>query len=441
MSLKIDYSINNWLKDISLEKEKDYLNKLLNLGYQVSNISNISINPESSILEPITKKVSDINSNCLNTYTEMLHSLEIYKSNTEYIKDKIKNLDSNLNENIDKHNENNRIQYQHLSEVINKLTGDINTSSIKGKIGENFIENLLNSSFGDDTVEVTASTGHEADIHLHSTEYPTILIESKLYKNAVNSKEVEKFYNDLNNTSIDYGIFVSLTSPIMCHRRLEYKELNGKHIIFIPNSGFDSLNIIYGVLFLRHIYSMNLKNNKISSELIDEKCSIIYNSLDNLDVIFENISKIKNDTIKSKGIIENQINNLISTVLESEIMIKNLINKMKKNISKSLSELNDNYEIIDSNSLDTIINEFIESDNKIFSIVGQTFLFLKDSKYDICKDIENENKYLITKDGIKCCDLKIGKTRATYDFINIGLKYDIRNNTDITKFKKIIDCL
>ena len=65
--------------------------------------------------------------------------------------------------------------------------------------------------------------------------------------------------NDLNNTSIDYGIFVSLTSPIMCHRRLEYKELNGKHIIFIPNSGFDSLNIIYGVLFLRHIYSMNLK--------------------------------------------------------------------------------------------------------------------------------------------------------------------------------------
>ena len=165
MSLKIDYSINNWLKDISLEKEKDYLNKLLNLGYQVSNISNISINPESSILEPINKKVSDINSNCLNTYTEMLHSLEIYKSNTEYIKDKIKNLDSNLNENIDKHNENNRIQYQHLSEVINKLTGDINTSSIKGKIGENFIENLLNSSSGDDTVEVTASTGHEADIH------------------------------------------------------------------------------------------------------------------------------------------------------------------------------------------------------------------------------------------------------------------------------------
>ena len=122
-------------------------------------------------------------------------------------------------------------------------------------------------------------------------------------------------------------------------------------------------------------------------------------------------------------------------------MIKNLINKIKKNISKSLSELNDNYEIIDSNSLDTIIYEFIESDNKIFSIVGQTFLFLKDSKYDICKDIENESKYLITKDGIKCCDLKIGKTRATYDFINIGLKYDIRNNTDITKFKKIIDCL
>jgi len=440
MSLKIDYSINNWLKDLALDKNKDYLNKLLNLGYQVSNISNISINPESTILEPITQKVLDINNNCNNTYREMLHSLDLYKTNTEYIKDRIKLLDTNISKNIESHSENNKIQYQNLADIIGKLTGDINTSSIKGKIGENFLENILTNSFPDDNVDVTASTGHEADMHLHSKDYPTILIESKLYKNPVTTKEVEKFYKDLETTGINYGLFVSLTSPIMCHRRLEYKEIKGKHVVFIPNSGFDNLNIIYGILFLRHIHLINSKNNNISVELIDEKCSIIYNSLGYLDKIYENINKMKNDTLKSKSIIDNQISNLISNVIESEIIVKDIINKIKKDISESLSELNNSYNVIEPEEIDIIINELMNSDNKLSICIGESLNYLKNNRYDICKDIENDSKYIILKNGSKYCDLKISKTKAIYDFINSGIKYEIKNNTDITKFEKIVEC-
>ena len=77
--------------------------------------------------------------------------------------------------------------------MICKLTGDATTSAIKGKIGENFLENLLKRSFPDDIISVMAQTGHEADIHLLSKTCPKILIESKLYKNAVNTTEVKKF--------------------------------------------------------------------------------------------------------------------------------------------------------------------------------------------------------------------------------------------------------
>ena len=42
------------------------------------------------------------------------------------------------------------------------------------------------------------------------------------------------------------------------------------------------------------------------------------------------------------------MNSLISNVVESEIITKDLINKMKKNISESLSELDSNYKVSES---------------------------------------------------------------------------------------------
>ena len=48
MTLEIDYIINPWLNTISIENNKEHLNKLLNLGNQISKLANISINPGSS---------------------------------------------------------------------------------------------------------------------------------------------------------------------------------------------------------------------------------------------------------------------------------------------------------------------------------------------------------------------------------------------------------
>lgn len=427
MSLEIDYSINPWLENIQIKDNKDYLNHLLNMGKQMANMSQISFNPETNFLQPINEKISLIDSNCNQTYNKMLSSLDNCKHNI-----------SSLNETMDKNYVDTRQQYQQLSQSIHKLTGDISTSSIKGKIGEHLLENMLKSAFPDDIVDVTALTGHEADIHLISEKYPKILIESKLYKNPVSTKEVDKFYNDLENTGVDYGLFVSISSSIMCHRRLEYKYKKGKHIVFIPNSGFESLNIIYGVLFLREMFSKNINYEKLSRHLVDEKCELIYNSLAFLDKIYENVSRIKNETLRSKSIIDTQIQSLITNVIESEVITKDLINKMKKNITESLSELDSNREIFQLCAFDKIIRELVDSGDKLNILVGNSLLLFQKHKVDIQLNTEKRT-YIILLCGSKIAELKLAKTKATYDFSQKGIKYDIRSSTNLLEFSNLID--
>ena len=72
-SIQIDYDINPWLKTIDLQKNKKYLNKLLNLGKQVSDMAEISVNPNSNFLEPINQKVFNLSRECQLTYDQMVN--------------------------------------------------------------------------------------------------------------------------------------------------------------------------------------------------------------------------------------------------------------------------------------------------------------------------------------------------------------------------------
>ena len=69
-----------------------------------------------------------------------------------------------------------------IDDTVNILSGNIKNSALKGKIGENFIENTLKNYFNEDIIEVKAKEGHESDIHFSFKEYENkkILIESIL---------------------------------------------------------------------------------------------------------------------------------------------------------------------------------------------------------------------------------------------------------------------
>lgn len=435
--LELDLKINPWLKDTDIGLNTQTLNKLLNLGNQISNLANISINPSSSLLDPIHSEVTNLKLDMTSRNKEIIQLSEHNNNNTQSINHKLESINSCVENSLSRYTEESKQQYMQLTHIVNKLTGDSNTSSIKGSMGENFIENVLKTGFQDDTVEVTASKGHESDIHLISNTFPKMLIESKLYSGPVGSNEVKKFYDDLDSTGINYGLFVSLSSSIVKHRRLEYKFIKGKHVVFIPNSGFDNMNIIYGILFLREISQQHNKN--ISGELLDEKCQLIYNSLKFLDILFENISKLKNDALKMKSTIDTQVNSLISNSIHTEVVVKNIISKMKENITDCLSDLDCNYIILEKDVVNDLIKGFIESINKLENSIGNSLTIFRDKGYEIHED-RLKSKYSMYKTGIMFAELKILKSKAQYTFKG-GLIFDIKPNLDIVYFNNLLEFL
>ena len=109
------------VKKISIEDNKDYLNKVLNLGFQVTNTAQISFNPESTISDPLNQKMHDINESCTNTYEDILTQAELFKKNTDVIADKMVNLDRNVSRTLDKQHEDTKTQYNQLTNAIHKL--------------------------------------------------------------------------------------------------------------------------------------------------------------------------------------------------------------------------------------------------------------------------------------------------------------------------------
>ena len=428
-TLKLNYIKNPWITELQSKMNSEdldiYLNDLLNLGYHLSKTTKITVN-EDNILKPINDKFKLISENY-----DKLDTIE--SSIIEEMQD-IRNKITTTLETESKQTQN---QCENLNQAILKLTGNVSTSSLKGRIGEEFISNLLKHNFPDDTVNETNKNSHESDIHLISSIYPTTLIESKLYSHCVNSNEIDKFLSDLEETGINYGIFISLTSPIIKHRRLEYKYINDKHIIFLPNAGFDGFNIIYGIIFLREISKMFSKNS-ISRELFDEKSNEIKNIIEDFELSYNQISKLKNRAMEFKSSVDKQLLTLTMDICESEIIVKNMFEKTKKNIIDALTI--GKYTLIEDDLFDDFIKKYACSNNKIRKIISNYFQLLKDHNYHLLKNDDKDDnlQFSNTKSTIS---LKIMKTKAIFDFSN-GIKCEVKDNcSDITQFKQIINLI
>ena len=426
--LNIDTSKNSWIDDFkkshSNEDFHKHLNNLLHLGYIVSKTTKINLN-EDNLLNPINEKFCEINKNC-----QKMGSIE------ENIKEEIEDMKEVINSRLQTEASETRNQCDNLNNAILKLTGNISTSSLKGRIGEDFIANLLKHNFPDDTVKETNQISHESDIHLICKNFPTILVESKLYSNAVNTSEIEKFLSDLNDTGLDYGIFISLTSPIIKHRRLEYKFLQGKHIIFLPNAGFDGNNIIYAVIFLKEISKLS-SQNLINKSLFDEKSEEIKNVINNFELSYNQLSKLKHKALDTKNVIDKQLLGLTVEICETELIMKNIVEDTKKNILNILSL--DNYTSYSNDKFDELIQIF-NNENKMKKTLTHYLKLIKDHHFDI--SISDDSPNLINFNNKKIIiNLKIMKTKSLFDFHN-GIKCEIKESgNDISQFNQILNLI
>lgn len=274
---------------------------------------------------------------------------------------------------------------EHLTEILHNVKDtvqrfglEMKTSSVKGKVTENIIQQILQNNVPEYNFDICAKKTASTDILAISEEEKTkgnkILIEIKNYGNNSSSsssssnvpkKEIEKFYRDINAHNPSGAIFISVSSKITGKNEFEISEyyLNNSQkipIIFLYSNGVSISNIVPTFMLLTKIIHKTKDHNSSDVEKTKEKLLLEEKEFKKIcqfaeEYYKENFLELENMSSQISGIRSNfmEMRKKIDKLLEDEYRklfeyeiqysskIKSLKNKIKNmNIS---SEIENNF--------------------------------------------------------------------------------------------------
>lgn len=247
--------------------------------------------------------------------------------------------------------------------IISKGSVDI------GKEGENTFMQIITKYLSDDyKLDNVTKVGHSGDFKLIWTSLKTnisykMLIEVKQYTNTVPTREITKFYTDLNQNQIHCGLFISLNSKICgISNIVELKNIakdNGQPIPCIFANIKEPALIVEIIKLLFHIVEINdIHDNNVYR--MDE---LTY-QLSQLNENIEMIGNCKLILTTAKINIEKNLNDVIYKIMECEY---SLISKIARITATIENGCNTNHIILDNDISDTL--ETI-SENKSLSMLN-----------------------------------------------------------------------
>ena len=395
MEVNIDLNQNKWVTSIPKNDVNNVINKYLRLGYIVSTLSHQTINPMNSIFDPIINKMNTTN-----------HDNDAL----------LKTIEGRIGENIIS-----------LRNTIDNLIYQSANSSIKGKIAEKQISNIIIDNFPDDTVDITAQKDYESDIQLKTNDGITLYIEVKMYKAPVTTSQIDKFKRDIIRSGIKVGILISTTSGITGKKRLEFDLIDDdKYIIYVPNTGFDVIPIIWSVLFAKQLHKISNKKKEIDDGILMD-CYRQFESL------YTNFSNMKYNLIKVRKNIITQLDELHIDVLKIDNMIEKIMHECNLQINKVIDYkkeiLFSEKEIIEFLS-DIEVNK--DKRQKQYKLLYE---YCKKNKYTIYNN-EDSYKWIIKKDNQKFFETKYTKTKVDIIIPDKGITIQITN-----KIGEILDSI
>ena len=178
----------------------------------------------------------------------------------------------------------NFILHQNIQETLRNemqefLSKYKNNPQFKGNVAEIELQHMLLSIMpSDEVIRVSHDTATcDFRVNRKDTTKPSILFESKNYKNrSTNTEEVKKFERDLQMQKI-HGILVSQESPITYKDNFQIDIINGLIHVYIPNANYEVEKIKIAVdiidnlsLKLEAFIKDNDDDYSISKEDIDE---------------------------------------------------------------------------------------------------------------------------------------------------------------------------
>jgi hypothetical protein len=309
-------------------------------------------------------------------------------------------------ENIEKNDFNDKIKSLEVS--LEKLIGLSSSSTKKGELAENILENIFLQRYGDIEFKNKSQTPHCGDAWLYLPNNKIIMLESKNYINQVNKAEVIKMQNDMITNHIKWGIFVSFNSSIQDMKDFDfhtfYHNSESYHVIMISNLSDDISRLDIALSIIRKLINMysDLQNfpwiiNNIKTEL------------DHLNELLEQNYLLRDNFIcMEKDIIRN-INNFYTKLRDYQFImdnkIKEIINKITSTMTESVTYKNIDY------------TELIEQTNKkLLNIITKlTDLFKK--KQIIYSKTDNNLIYKSKAIAV----IKLQNKKISIEFINYDL--------------------
>lgn len=311
------------------EKEKKFLNDLDSKNRIIKEIrrefsekqshlytqieENVSLNFQSQLnfkdktIENITKELKETRHNH-NTLRDNYNNIEMTRR-YDLIKEH-KNEIQQLRDNYDK-------KIDTMQESLMSIQKINDNSSIKGKVGEDKMKQILTMLFPKNEIEDTHSLPGRGDFIINCKNDKKILIDNKDYSTNVPKKEIDKFEKDIReNADVFGGVLISNSSGVSKKDDFQIDIIDSKPVIYIHNTNNNSnkikcaIDLIESILCANHIDFQDKeicdKLSKISSE------------------IKRKISKIKRD-------MDKHTKNIIETVLNIETLVKDIFLNTKTN--------------------------------------------------------------------------------------------------------------
>jgi len=209
----------------------------------------------------------------------------------------------------------------------------INTegSTKKGKSAEMILRNKLQTSIPEWKFIDTSGTNSSGDI-LAEKEKDRIIVEVKNYTNSVPTKELTKFYRDLDTMTPNAALFISVSSGItgMGNYECEYRMCGSKRIpiIFVSHAGISCSAGIVAFLLLTKLITNEeviLSNNDmmiIEDSIIQKLECVVNNSIEKLTSMDNEISRVRSDYAESRRKITNLLDDSYKALLTLEVSFK-----------------------------------------------------------------------------------------------------------------------
>jgi hypothetical protein len=353
-------------------------------------------------------------------YNELIERIETIK---DELKDEINN--SELGDKINS-----------LETSLTKLIGISSNSNKKGNFGENLLEEIFSTRYGDIQFERKSQTPHSGDAWLHLPDNKIIMLESKNYTTTINKDEITKLQNDMITHHIKWGILTSFNSGIQGMKELDFHTFTHNEetysVVMISNLSSDIHKLDLGIQIARKL--LNTLDN------IDEFPWIVKDintSLNELNGIIQKNYLLRDSYYNMERDIQKSLSNyhiiLRDYQYEIEQKIEQVVEKIKTTIKQSIQNKPKkqvvNYQSLldlyqDKKVLPLIVRiiDIAQSKNWLYQINDDNDIMFKYKNKDICKVKLYAKKVsieIIDKDIL--INLNLGKekeNKQNLDYIN-----------------------